>query len=549
MNWQNNPFSIVLMIGVFLLLFIALPAWRRRPIAGAKTFTVLMLAMAGWIFAYAMELASPSLWVKIFWDRVEFLGIVLVPWAWVTLTLKYTGGEKFVTPRNLLILALEPAVVLGLVFSNQYYGFIWNRIELRSINSLLMLAQTPGMGFWIHSIYSYLLMFIGSILLIRILIRPLSLYRKQAISLLIGALLPWFANILPLIGFELFPYLDLTPFALILTGFIMTLLLFGFQFLNIVPVAYTDVIQSISDSIIVIDTDDNVIDLNPAAQETFGCKASKIIGEPVAVLFQFWNEKFHDNRNISLVDGEISIGEAEKQRFYDLRISPLKNRKGRITGKLIGLRDITGLKNAEKLETEFNDLQRVMNKFIQAVALIIETKDPYTAGHERRVAKLAKAIATKMNLDPETIDIIQIAATIHDIGKIYIPAEILSKPGPLSKDEYNLVKTHPRAAYDILKTVDFPWSIAEIVLQHHEKIDGSGYPASLSGDDILLEAKIIAVADLVEAMTSHRPYRPSTGLDKALKEISEKRGSLYDAAVVDACIQVVEEGIDLDSMG
>jgi PAS domain S-box-containing protein len=547
MSWQNNPFSIILMIGVFTLVFIALPAWRRRPMAGAKTFTVLMLAMAGWVFAYAMELASPSLWVKIFWDRVEFLGIVLVPWAWVTLTLKYTGGDKFVTPRNLLILALEPAVILGLVFSNSYYGFIWSKIELRSVNSLWMLAQTPGMGFWIHSIYSYLLMFIGSILLVRILIRPLSLYRKQAISLLIGALLPWFANILPLIGIDLFPYLDLTPFALILTGFIMTLLLFGFQFLNIVPVAYTDVIQSISDSIIVIDTDDNVIDLNPAAQDTFGCKASKIIGEPVAVLFQYWNEKFHDDRSVPLMDGEISIGEAERKRFYDLRISPLKNRKGKITGRLIGLRDITELKNAERLETEFNDLQRVMNKFIQAVALIIETKDPYTAGHERRVAKLAKAIAAKMNLDPETIEIIQIAATIHDIGKIYIPAEILSKPGPLSKDEYNLVKTHPRAAYDILKTVDFPWSIAEIVLQHHEKIDGSGYPSSLAGDDILLEAKIIAVADLVEAMTSHRPYRPSAGLGKALKEISEKKGILYDATVVDACIQVVEEGINLDS--
>jgi PAS domain S-box-containing protein/putative nucleotidyltransferase with HDIG domain len=548
MSWQNNPFSIILLIGVFILAFTAFLAWRRRPMAGARTFTLLMLAMMEWVFAYAMELGSPALWVKIFWDRVEFLGIVLVPLAWLILTLAYTGSGKFISWRNILLLALEPAAILSLVVSDHYYGFIWAKIELRNINSLLMLAQTPGIGFWIHTVYSYLLMFTGSILLVRILIRPLSLYRKQAISLLIAALLPWCANILPFIGIELFPYLDLTPFVLILTGLIVTLLLFGFQFLNIVPVSYHAVIQSISDSIIVVDTDDNIIDLNPAAQNIFGCNASKIIGTPVTALLKRWNEQFLDNSHMPLADGEISVGDDEKTRYYDLRISPLKNHKGMLTGRLIVLRDITDLKNAERLKNELNALQGVMSKFIQAVALIIEMKDPYTAGHERRVAKLAKAIAEKMNLEPEKIEIIHIAATLHDIGKIYIPAEILSKPGQLSKDEYNLVKTHPRAAYDILKTVDFPWSIAEIVLQHHEKMDGSGYPASLAGNNILLEAKIIAVADLVEAMTSHRPYRPSTGLDKALKEISQNRGVLYDAAVVDACIEVLKEGIDLNAI-
>jgi PAS domain S-box-containing protein len=546
MDWQNNPFSIVLMVGVFILLIITLPSWRRRPIAGARTFTLLILAMAEWVLTYAFELLSPALWVKIFWDRLEFIGIVLVPWAWVALTLKYTGDGKFTTPRNLLILALEPAVILGLVFSNHYYGFIWSKIELRNVNSLVMLAQTPGVGFWIHMIYSYLLMAIGAILLIRILIRPFSLYRKQAVTLLLGALLPWVTNLLPFAGIELFPYLDLTPFALIVTGFIMTLLLFGFQFLTISPVAYSTVIQSISDCVIVTDTDHNIVDLNPAAKNTFGCNASKIIGEPVTLLFQRWNKQWRDKSVVPLTDGEISTGEDGNQRFYDVRISPLKNHQGKTTGRLIVLRDITELKNAEKLEMEFKALQKVMNKFIQAVALIIEMKDPYTAGHERRVAKLAKAIAEKMKLEPEMIEIIQIAATIHDIGKIYIPAEILSKPGQLNKDEYNLVKTHPRAAYDILKTVDFPWSVAEIVLQHHEKIDGSGYPDNLTGEEILMEAKIIAVADLVEAMVSHRPYRPSAGLDKALKEITDNKGILYDAEVVDACIQVLDEGIGLD---
>jgi putative nucleotidyltransferase with HDIG domain len=168
-------------------------------------------------------------------------------------------------------------------------------------------------------------------------------------------------------------------------------------------------------------------------------------------------------------------------------------------------------------------------------------RDNYTAGHQVRVAHLAVAIAEELSLEEVRIEGLKLAAEVHDIGKIGIPAEILTKPGALSELEYKIMQTHPSSGYDILKNIDFPWPLAEIVAQHHEKIDGSGYPEGLRGDDILLEAKIICLADAVEAMASHRPYRPALGIDAALEEIERQRGTLFDENVVDACLRLFRE--------
>jgi putative nucleotidyltransferase with HDIG domain len=182
-----------------------------------------------------------------------------------------------------------------------------------------------------------------------------------------------------------------------------------------------------------------------------------------------------------------------------------------------------------------------MEATIYTISKIIETRDPYTAGHQNIVSQFAVAIAQEMKLPEDKIEGMRIAALVHDIGKISIPAEILSKPSKLNEMEFSLIKNHPKTGYDILKTIDFPWPVAKIVLQHHEKIDGSGYPQGLKGEKILLEAKIMAVADVVEAMFSHRPYRPSLGIDKALKEISQNKGILYDPEVVHACLKLFKE--------
>ena len=175
------------------------------------------------------------------------------------------------------------------------------------------------------------------------------------------------------------------------------------------------------------------------------------------------------------------------------------------------------------------------------MATVVETRDPFTSGHQKKVADLAYAIAQEMDLSSDTMEGIRIAGVIHDIGKISVPAEILCKPAKLSVIESNIVRAHSQTGYDILKEIEFPWPICKMVLQHHERLDGSGYPHGIEGNQILLEAQIIAVADVVEAITFHRPYRPALGIDVALEEIEKNKGILYDARVAEACVKLFRE--------
>ncbi|MHB8773220.1 MAG: HD domain-containing phosphohydrolase [Syntrophales bacterium] len=214
----------------------------------------------------------------------------------------------------------------------------------------------------------------------------------------------------------------------------------------------------------------------------------------------------------------------------------VKERTAELQRSLTNLRD-----EDETLNRSLGTLRRAMAAMLEVLARAVEMKDSYATGHQRRVADLARTIAMEMGHPEETIDGIRMAGVVHDIGKLRLPSEILNKPARLTEAEYGQVKKHPQEGYDILKDIAFPWPIARIVWQHHERLDGSGYPLGLAGEDILPEARILAVADVVETMASHRAYRPAPGLEKALEEIDAQRGVLYDPAVVDACIRIFKE--------
>jgi PAS domain S-box-containing protein len=204
--------------------------------------------------------------------------------------------------------------------------------------------------------------------------------------------------------------------------------------------------------------------------------------------------------------------------------------------------DVTERVQAEKeLRESYEVVRKTLLGTVDALAAAVEKRDPYTAGHQRRVSDLAAAVAREMGLPPDQISAIQIAGMVHDVGKIYVPAEILSKPSKLTEIEITMIRTHPQVGFDVLKTVDFPWPVAEIVLQHHERWNGSGYPRGLAGDEICLEARILAVADVIEAMVSHRPYRPAHPLERALEEIMAHRGVLYHPDVVDTVVTLITE--------
>jgi HD-GYP domain-containing protein (c-di-GMP phosphodiesterase class II) len=228
--------------------------------------------------------------------------------------------------------------------------------------------------------------------------------------------------------------------------------------------------------------------------------------------------------------------------ILDCTFQFVRDEQGKATGILAEGRDITERKRAEEqLQQTLDSLRKSVGATIQVMVSAVEMRDPYTAGHQIRTADLARAIATEMGLPKDKIDGIRMAGSIHDIGKLSIPAEILSKPTKLTDIEFSLIKEHSHSGYEMLKDVESQWPLAQIVYQHHERMNGSGYPRNLKGDEILIEARIMAVADVVEAMASHRPYRPGLGIEPALEEIEKNKGIVYDNAVADACLRLFRE--------
>lgn len=291
-----------------------------------------------------------------------------------------------------------------------------------------------------------------------------------------------------------------------------------------------------------------ILDCNDAFAQILGYENREgVLAEPADQFYENENDRKQFVAHL-LEEGSVSNAEVLIRRRDGRKIWILENANlivgepgapAIIQGTVI---DITERKQSQQLlEQSLLKLRRAFDQTVQALVSLAEMRDPYAAGHQTRVSLLASAIAQEMSLPEEEIESIRVAGVLHDIGKIYVPAEILSKPGNLSPIEYALVQSHVQASFDILKPIEFPWPIAEMVLQHHERLDGSGYPQGLRDEEICLAARILAVADVVEAMSSHRPYRPAYGSEKALAEIEQNCGRLYDRAVVEACLRLFRQ--------
>jgi PAS domain S-box-containing protein len=301
----------------------------------------------------------------------------------------------------------------------------------------------------------------------------------------------------------------------------------------------------------------NVLAVNERAVSRYGYEAEMIVGKPFLdiihpddreMVVNSFLQAMKDHREytrgfqfrVQSKDGPVRWVELNSHMRFD--------EKGTYLQEEGVIRDITKRKLAEEqLRQTLDSLRKAFGTTIHVLVSAVETRDPYTAGHQLRSADLARAIATEMGFTKERIDGIRMAGSIHDIGKLSIPAEILSKPTKLTKIEFSLIKEHSQRGYEMLKDVESPWPLAEMIYQHHERMNGSGYPRNLKGDDILMEARIMAVADVVESMASHRPYRPARGIDAALEEIEKNKGTLYDNTVADACLRLFrEKGFQLE---
>lgn len=306
---------------------------------------------------------------------------------------------------------------------------------------------------------------------------------------------------------------------------------------------FSTVLNCMGDAVFVTDYDGYLTYANSIAKSILGKKDEEILNKLLLDVVTVEKGLYGQ-----IDDCPYIVSSSGEKIPVDYTASPVKDLKDNIFGTVLVMRDITErIKIEQKLKESLQNMRKTMGGVIEAMTMTVESRDPYTAGHQKRVSSLARIIAQDMNLSSEMIESIRMAGIIHDLGKISIPAEILSKPGKLTDIEFSLMKTHSQTGYDILKTIEFPWPVADIIYQHHEKLDGSGYPLGLKSDNILLEAKILCVADVVEAISSHRPYRPALGIGIAVEEITRNRGITYDQNVVDACIEIItRKGFNMD---
>jgi PAS domain S-box-containing protein len=308
--------------------------------------------------------------------------------------------------------------------------------------------------------------------------------------------------------------------------------------------------EHVSDVIYTLDRQLRVQAISPSVHTLLGYAPEELTGRPFKELGLVSPESLEaalSDMGQVLHGGSLSPSVYEftarngTRRFVELSGAPVFDGE-EVAGVVAVARDVTDRMGTERaLEHTLSDLRQVLGGMIKILGLIVEQRDPYTAGHQRRVADLARAIATEMGLSLARTGGIRVAASIHDLGKISVPADLLSRPGRLTESELMLVQAHSQVGYELLRQVEFPWPVADIVLQHHERLDGSGYPNHLRGDQMLLEARILALADVVDAMASHRPYRPALPIEEVLGEISRERGTLYEPEAVDACLRLFRE--------
>ena len=309
---------------------------------------------------------------------------------------------------------------------------------------------------------------------------------------------------------------------------------------------YRFILNNIHDAIMVIDKNYQIVDLNDASCELCESSRRKMIGQRCYKVLRGFDEPCFLKDLDCPVHNVFETGQpakavhrhkmpSDRLIWLEILASPLRGEDGSVEYVVEAYRNITDLVKVH------DHLQATLSGVISSLATVVEMRDPYTAGHQRRVSQLASAIAKELGFSRNRFAGIRIAGLLHDLGKISIPLEILSRPGKISEEEYNLIKRHPQTGYEILQDIDFEWPVADIILQHHEKWNGSGYPRGLSGENIILESRILCIADVVEAMLFHRPYRPAHDITEALDEISRNKSILFDAALVDICVKIFTE--------
>jgi PAS domain S-box-containing protein len=397
-QWQFNPYALLLAASSLIAGVVAVYAWRRRPAPGSIPLVLLGSGAAVWSLGYAAATGFEGLQTRVFLAKVQYLGIASVPLGVFLLVFQYLGREKWMTWRSIVLLAVLPAFTVLLAWTNERHGLIWADFEVMPYGSAYILNLEYGAFFWLYAAYAYALVAIAVVLLVYVVVRSSHLRRLQSLAILVGTLLPLLGNFLYLVGLNPFSYLDLTPFGYSLSGLVIMWGLFRYRLLDVVPVAHDTVVKSMLDGMLVLDAHDRVVDLNPAMRDMLNISYAQAVGRSALTLLDACPDLARWLRDKAVVPSVVTLKHDGARYHYDLRISPLVDRRGRLTGRLVVLRDITARLRAEEALQLYADRLEVMREIDQSIlaARSVETIAVAAAGRVRYVVPCQRVVITEV---------------------------------------------------------------------------------------------------------------------------------------------------------
>ena len=540
--------SLALSLGVLYY------TWRRRNAKGAASFSWYIAAQSLWIFGFIIELVTPDLYGKIFWDGAQWLAAVSITVIFPVFVVQFTDYQ-LAKPRRIFVLSLiVPAVFTLALMTDGYHHLIYPNPHLVRefpFSELLYDFTWVVIGF---ALYSYLITFWGLGALTRRSFQLHSLYRTQMAVITIGFAIPIFGTILTLFDIHIAPQRDIAPLTNAIANIIIAWGLLRYRIFDITPVARDRLFEAMVDPVVILDNQHLVVDINTAMLALLDREALDVIGQPAKQVFANFPIPIKLYTHVSYARTETTFEIRGKPVYYEMTVWPIYDSSKVMTGRIYISHDITALKELERELRELNldlekrvrmrtnELAEAYDTTLEGWAKALELRDKETEGHSRRVTETTVSVARAMGISEEEVEHIRRGAILHDIGKMGIPDEILRKEGPLNEEERQVVIKHPETAYDLLKQIPFLKEALDIPYCHHEKWDGSGYPRGLEKFEIPLSARIFAVADVWDALSSDRPYRKAWSTEKVAHYLISESGKHFDPYVVNKFLGMMEKG-------